>query len=668
MLRPIFKHRITCLLILCLGAPLRAGEDPYEGITIHELKNGLTVVLAPSGDARTIEVEARVHTGWTAETRRNAGAAHLLEHALFRDDRLGKDQSYAQHIKEKAAGYANGSTSWKSTSFTASVPSLKGAWVLNEFARMLFNRSFTQDQVDKSAAEVLLELGEEKNFFQSLLGFLIPFEWETPDFFESEFGFDHKSAPDEKVRKNTKRLTALDVQEFYDRYYGPSNIVLFYAGPFKVKETMQFLSDTFEAFPGKPREKTKGVVAHPRRHPYLRSQVATRDAWISIGTKFWDIEAQDEMVLRSYFESLSHRLMKKLRNESAETYSVDATVWTDEGRFGYATLSLETPLQRFEKNLAQIEGQIRHETEEGKFTDEEIAEAKAMSLDSVKLLERGSDTMARLANQYFDFRINYDTEKTPYQVLNAIPPDEFRARLTKLFAPERRYLALVEPPILFRGEYVPLALLTLLLTIALCRSMSLKPFDHTAIRYVRKIKYGAGSILVYTIAVLALIWCSMRLGFGVHRVLLYWPWFQSSYVLSEYLEGALLVALLTLVLGSFLSFLPRKLILTRDSILLKSVSYRSREFPLSAFLHLCVMRPHEFFKRRLWERKLRWHHWALWRRGVLMELQGRRAYFLWFKQPDKVVDEFHSAMQGEAPTVPKVMGPPPLPPRQISSK
>ncbi len=199
---PEIRYIVSLLSFLCLGA-LGAGIDPHSGITLHTLTNGMTVVLAPSSNARNTEIEIRVNTGWNAEDAANLGVAHLVEHAVFRDERLGANQSYLQLIKEKAGGSANGVTSWKSTSFYASVTPLKGVWVLNEFSHMLMNRKLNADQIDKCRAEVLLEMGEPHNFFQAFLARLNPLEWEQPDFFETEFDVRGKNEPDEDIRRGT---------------------------------------------------------------------------------------------------------------------------------------------------------------------------------------------------------------------------------------------------------------------------------------------------------------------------------------------------------------------------------------------------------------------------------------------------------------------------------
>lgn len=633
-------------IFICLAAhPLaRAGTDPYAGIAVHTLANGMTVVLAPAANARNIEVELRVNSGWNAEEPGSLGVAHLVEHALFRDERLGADQSYLQLIKEKAGGNANGVTSAKSTSFFASVPSLKGIWVLNEFSRMILNRTLTAQQLDKSRSEVLLEMGEPHNILQSFFSRLSPVNWEQPDFFETEFGVTSKNEAEEEVRRGTAQVTVAQAQEFYEKHYAPGNMVLFYSGPFKTKETLAFMRDTFEAFPDRDFPESDDQTPKPRESPYVRSRFATRDSWISVGVKFWDIAAEDELALRLYFEYLAHRLMKKVRNESGETYSAEAKVWVDEQRYGYAVVSFETPRVQFEKNLAAVEELFRFEIEQKQLSNEDIAAARNLLAGESQLIDNDAEAMAKLADKLYTFRRTYQTSETPYSVFEKLSNDAMRDRLTALFRPERRYRSLVEPPILFRGEYVPLWLFMGLLTLLVCRWILLKPFDYTAVRYVRKIKYRPAFLFTLGLLFLNLAWLLSQVATLADRLLLHWNWWESTFLLSQYAEGTVIVVLGVVLAMAFLSLIPRKLIVADNHLILKSATYFSRRFPRTAIKSIATCRPYHLATRKLWRPRMRVLHWAIWKKGILIDLKKGNAYYLGFRDADKVLDELEEIL------------------------
>ena len=143
------------------------------------------------------------------------------------------------------------------------------------------------------------------------------------------------------------------------------------------------------------------------------------------------------------------------------------------------------------------------------------------------------------------------------------------------------------------------------------------------------------------------------------------PWYQASYVTSQYASGALYLLGLSTTLLCMASLVPRKVLVTETELVLKSLTYYSRRFHLSAIRGIGVMRPWEFFRRKLWKQRVRVLHWAIFRKGVLLELHHRNAYFLWFARPDEVALELEIAVsRAKAPRA--GTAPPPLPGRAAS--
>ena len=179
-------------LVFCFGisAQVMAEDNLFSRVKLLEYDNGFTAVLAPSEDSRLINIELEVDVGWDVETSNNFGVSHLLEHALFRDSRLAENLTYLQLIEEKG-GSANGFTYPRKTVFKASIGKAKGPWLLDQFYKMLHQRNFLQDHIDKEKDAVLLEIGKP-GVLAELLGFdlwsvIKPRNLNLPDFWESEF-------------------------------------------------------------------------------------------------------------------------------------------------------------------------------------------------------------------------------------------------------------------------------------------------------------------------------------------------------------------------------------------------------------------------------------------------------------------------------------------------
>ncbi len=632
-------------LVLMLGASFAFADDPYAPIKRYVLDNGLTVMLAPSGNAKTVEVELKIQAGWGAETRGNQGAARLVERAFLRDETRGGEQTFQHRVRE-AGGEASGSTGATSTSFYASVPSNRGIWVLNEYSMLLAERTLSAESVNKARAELLLELGEPHSLVQTFLEGLLPTTSRGPDFFQTEFRIktSMKSDPD-SLRRDLRGLTVEQANVYLKTYYRPSNAVLLVAGPFKQEATLAFIRETFEGQKSDPRIVAPTQEVVPRTEPYFRSRVADRDSRISVGTKFWNITAEDEMVLKVYFEYLANRLTKQLRNAHGQAYGAEATVWVDDRRFGYALVSFQSPSQHFRQHLESVRALVQRETMEGDLTNESLIAAHDVFSRYMDLIQNDAETMARLASRLYSFQTVYKTSETPYQVFEKLTPEKFRQQLRGLFHPRKEYLSLEEPPLYFRTESTLIYLFAILLSIQLCRRRYLGEFEYTTIRYVRKIKYQPVITMVLTLGFVAVLWTASQLSVLVAWLFIHSSMIQSTFLLSQYLQGAVGVFLLVSGALSYLCLIPRKIILTDRSLLLKSMSYASRRIDLLTIRDISVLRPHQLFTHHMWTRRTFIAHWTPWRRGVLIRLETGHAYYLGFRDAAKVAEEIRAVMR-----------------------
>jgi predicted Zn-dependent peptidase len=620
-------------------------EDPYSPIKRYVLSNGLTVLLAPTGNARTVELELKFQVGWGSETRANQGVARLTERAFLRDETREGEQTFQHRVRE-AGGEASSATTTSSTSFYASVPSNRGIWVLNEYATLLTNRSLTAQATDRARAELLLELGEPRPFLQSFLENLLPTSSRGPDFFQTEFRVKNPNRYDPESLRNDLQTVSLDkVRHFFKRFYQPSNAVLLVSGPFKQEATLAFIRETFENLPSEPRAIAMAPDESPRAEPYFRSRVAERDSKVSIGTKVWKITAEDEMVLKVYFEYLANRLTKKLRNAHGQAYGAEATVWVDERRFGYAIVTFQTPRQHFGDDLAYVKGLLRRETMEGDLSNESILLAREIFGHTLAHIPNDAETMARLASRLYSFQTVYKTNDTPFQIFERLTPEKFRQQLRGLFHPRKEYLTLEEPPLYFRTEAAFIYLIAVLLSIRLGRRRFLQPFEYTTLRYVRKIKYQFLVTSALAVGFVAVLWGASQIFALVAWIFIHSTIIQSTFVLSQYLQAA--VGLFLLVSGAltYLCLIPRKIILTDRHLIIKSISYASKRIDLLTIRDIVVCRPHQILLHRGWVRNIVVAHWTPWRKGVLIRLETGRGYYLGFRDSAKVAEEIRALVK-----------------------
>jgi len=94
--------------------------NPYKNLTHYTLSNGLEVYLLPDEKSKNIHIEVDVKVGMGVEDANNAGLSHLVEHIVFRDQRV-EDSDYYDIIKDKGATFVNGYTTYYKTQYLATI-------------------------------------------------------------------------------------------------------------------------------------------------------------------------------------------------------------------------------------------------------------------------------------------------------------------------------------------------------------------------------------------------------------------------------------------------------------------------------------------------------------------------------------------------------------------
>ncbi len=637
------------ILFLGICATAFAG-DPYHGIQRLTLNNGMTVVFVSVPNSRQIDLELKINSGWKDEEPHSRGVAHLLEHTIQRDARLGAAQTYSNLFREEVGGSPSGVTSWKNTSFAVTVPSLKGIWALNEFHRMIFSRQFSLEDIDRARQEVWREIGQPKDPLLTFLEALYPPKWVLPDFFSTEFSVDSSMGETDSVRNNIRWLSLADLKSFYSEHYVPSNMTLFYSGPFKGKETFGFIKETFEKEPAGIEPPKEEILLKPRTEPYLRSAVTRQTPWASVGTKFWDIEPQDEISLQILFETLMDGFAKEVATHSSSLTNVEKKIWVDEDRYGYAVLNFELGAQDYSEQLRRINELIKKKAFLGELSEVELQAAKKKIRKRIEDWDGNSDVQLKLAQTLLSFQQTYETELTPLEVLDGLTQSQVTERLTHLFQPERSYLVKWEPPISFKEEafvfWAAIAFFTLLgFRFAFARN-----FPHTKVRYVRKLRYRPIFILLAVFIYLNILWAVCQLFQALETHLLAVNLIQGSYLVNQYLETGLFVFVIATVTMFFLGSIPRKILIVDNRLWIKSVSFRSRRFSRNMIQTIFCCRPYQLITMGFIKEWPRIFHWAFWKKGLFIELKDGTSYYLGFSDADRVLNELNELLRYPAAT------------------
>lgn len=204
-------------------------EFPVERF---ELSNGLTVILAPDPSVPMISYHTWYKVGSRDEQPGVTGAAHMLEHMMFKGAKKYSGKDFDRILHEN--GITNNAfTSFDYTGFYQNLPSSKIELMMDmEVDRMRFLNLREEDL--KSELQVV---GEERRWRvdnnplgllrEKLMGMIYqkhPYRWPVIGHME-----DIQAYTVEKLRP------------FYDQFYVPNNAVLVLAGDLDVKKTKKLI-------------------------------------------------------------------------------------------------------------------------------------------------------------------------------------------------------------------------------------------------------------------------------------------------------------------------------------------------------------------------------------------------------------------------------------------
>jgi predicted Zn-dependent peptidase len=402
-----------------------------------------------------------------AEDEKSAGISHLVEHIVFRDQRVeGRD--YYNLIKDKGATYVNGYTSYYKTQYVTTINPENAYWIAETFSKMLFDKNVTDEDLRIEKGALQLEIGEPtwldhilpdaSNIFEKL-SFLKKIFPPSDSVYEKDFGVDmdrekvkYQASLDYKV--NNKKFTLKEVLDHYKDYYYPSNMSLKIVGKFDKKKMKKLINRTFakaKKGSGKSVEEPVFKDAKLDDKPYEFYLGGTNDtSSITLGAKLLQDDPKKLIVLKTYMDSLSDRLLKKFRNKQGEAYGVSGYVETYRNA-AIAQVSFSSPHDAFDKNVQTAKDWIKKEAS-GDINDTTIAEAIKQKRNKYDAVEHDVGSLMDSVSGYIYYHRFFKDAKNPYDLLDSITPEYFRGVLKETFLPKHSYMIMSRDYMLFPYE------------------------------------------------------------------------------------------------------------------------------------------------------------------------------------------------------------------------
>ena len=372
-------------------------EDSQRGgvVTRTTLSSGLRIITESIPTVRSAAVGYWVSTGSRDEEILEAGAAHFLEHLLFKGTPSRTALEISSSI-EAIGGDMNAFTTQEYTCFHAKVLDRDVDLVIETLSDMLTSSNVTQDDVDQERKVVLEEISMHEDE---------PNELAYDNWSQNLLGDQPIGRPIIGTRKSITDMTRKQVYDFYKKFYAPERTVISIAGNINHEKVVEKIIETLK---NTDWDKTGVTPLKPRSSEKLKSK-GTGSLIVSKDTEqahlVWGVPAVDRHDERRYTLAvlsaalgggMSSRLFQEIREKRGLVYTVYSFAhhYTGIGVYG---IYAGTTNEKVSEVIKIIKEELNDVAENG-LRKEELTRGKGALRGGLVLgLEETNSRMTRIA-------------------------------------------------------------------------------------------------------------------------------------------------------------------------------------------------------------------------------------------------------------------------------
>lgn len=279
MFHKSYKFFILFFLIITTGVffMFNTANSTLVNAQTHTLKNGLKIVILPSGVAPVATIGVLVHVGTADDPVDQVGLSHFMEHMMFKGTILVPSNQFKKKIL-RLGGETNALTEYDYTLFYTTVSKNHIASILELEADRLANLAFTREEVESEKKVVLEErnMRIENNPMGSLYERYLQARNPYHPYGVLPIGFPH----------HIKKYSYDSVREHYRQWYQPHNVTLLISGQVTLEEVLPLIEKYFSALPSQdvpqrlrvsnpPRDGvTQTIVQHKKKNSLVIAMVS----------------------------------------------------------------------------------------------------------------------------------------------------------------------------------------------------------------------------------------------------------------------------------------------------------------------------------------------------------------------------------------------------------
>ena len=282
---------------------------------IFTLSNGVRVAMENLPYLRSISVGVWVGAGCYAETEKNNGISHFIEHMLFKGTEKRSAMDIANCI-DALGGQLNAFTAKECTCYYVNILSEHYGMAVDLLCDMILNSRLDDEDIKREKGVVCEEISMVED---------------TPDDLAHEklakayYGNHPLGKTILGTQETVRNITGSDMRAYMKETYGPENIVVSVAGNFDEKAILDMLEEKLSALNGKG----KPEACEPLEKPYGEIICINKDieqvnlclALPGVSQTSDDYFAQS-MIANIFGGGMSSRLFQRVREQNGMTYAI----------------------------------------------------------------------------------------------------------------------------------------------------------------------------------------------------------------------------------------------------------------------------------------------------------------------------------------------------------
>ncbi len=400
--------------------------------------SGLTGIIVPQKDQRTVTVLVTVEAGSKYETKDKNGLSHFLEHMMFKGTTNRPATSMISELLDGLGAEYNAFTSQEWTGYYAKARAEQFPKLLDVLSDLYLNPLLEVNEIEKEKGVI----ADELNMYEDL-----PMRRVGEYFMELLYGDQPAGWPIGGYKEVIRTFTREDFLLYRKSHYVSKATKVIVAGNVNPSQALRMIQKAFAATPKTKKSTKQKVVANDKGSRVFLKEKTSDQAHLVLGFPAFPVGHKDHhigAVLAGVLGSgMSSRLFRKVRDELGVGYYVRAEqdAYTDHGYF--AASAGVTP-ERIDEVIKAILAEF-HSLVVSPVSPEELSKVKEHLIGRMYLALEGTDD---LATHYGLAEVMRRPLRTPEEIakkIQSVTSKDLQRVAKALFHISKARLALIGP-------------------------------------------------------------------------------------------------------------------------------------------------------------------------------------------------------------------------------